>query len=136
MPRRRGKQASAAAANSASRPAPPLGMDRIIARRDFLQGTLYAAASTLSGPLLAGVADAVAEPGPSQDPAGYYPPSLTGLRGSHPGSFESAHALRDGAAPAAAAPEADSYDLVIVGAGLSGLSAAHFYRSAGGAAVS
>ena len=92
-------------------------MERFIARRDFLQGTLYAAASTLSGPLLAGVADAAAAPGPSQDLAGYYPPSLTGLRGSHPGSFEAAHALRDGAAPAAAVPEADSYDLVIVGAG-------------------
>jgi spermidine dehydrogenase len=131
MPRRRRRQASAAAGNTAFLPVRAPGMDRFIARRDFLQGTLYAAASTLSGPLLAGVAGAASEPGPSQDLAGYYPPSLTGLRGSHPGSFESAHALRDGAAPAAAVPEGDSYDLVIVGAGLSGLSAAHFYRSAG-----
>ena len=65
MPRRRRKQASAAAGNSALRPARPLGMDRFIARRDFLQGTLYAAASTLSGPLLAGVADA-ARPHPAR----------------------------------------------------------------------
>ncbi len=31
-----------------------------------------------------------------QDQPGYYPPVLNGLRGSHPGSFETAHALRDG----------------------------------------
>jgi spermidine dehydrogenase len=33
----------------------------------------------------------------AQDAAGYYPPALTGLRGNHPGSFETAHALRDAA---------------------------------------
>ena len=68
-----------------------------------------------------------------------YPPALTGLRGSHDGSFETAHALRDGAFwRAAGAPPwtpARAYDLVVVGAGLSGLSAAHFFREAAGPAA-
>ncbi|MBI1732023.1 MAG: NAD(P)-binding protein [Gammaproteobacteria bacterium] len=60
----------------------------------------------------------------------YYPPALTGLRGSHVGSFEVAHALaRDGQVfPRPDRQTDDTYDLVIVGAGLSGLSAAWFYR--------
>ncbi len=41
-------------------------------------------------------ADAAALATAPQDGAGYYPPLLTGLRGSHPGSFEVAHSLRDG----------------------------------------
>jgi spermidine dehydrogenase len=36
-------------------------------------------------------------PAPSaQDRPGYYPPTRAGMRGSHPGAFEVAHALRDG----------------------------------------
>jgi spermidine dehydrogenase len=61
---------------------------------------------------------------------GLLPPLRTGLRGSHPGSFEVAHALRDGQAvgQALAGPAHESYDLVVVGGGISGLSAALFYR--------
>jgi spermidine dehydrogenase len=105
-----------------------LGEDRNIPRRDFLQGALVAAATALSGPLLRAYAD---EPGAAaaQDLPGYYPPRLTGLRGSHPGSFEAAHALRDGTAVGQASDTHESYDLVIVGAGISGLAAAHFYRA-------
>src|SRR5258708_15505598 len=55
-----------------------------------------------------------------------YPPRLTGLRGSHPGSFELAHKLRDGDLPLQAPGPAETYDLVIVGGGISGLSAAYF----------
>src|SRR5439155_26913222 len=64
-----------------------------------------------------------------------YPPALTGLRGQHPGSFEVAHALaRQGEHfPSADAPiEEESYDLLVVGAGISGLAAAWFYRRAVG----
>ena len=107
-----------------------LGMGRRIARRDFLQGALVGAAFTLSGGLRrAYAADAVA----AQDMPGYYPPLLTGLRGSHAGSFEAAHATRDGQSPLAPRPLDESYDLVVVGGGISGLAAAHFYRARNGA---
>ena len=84
----------------------------------------------LCGPLLrAYAADPVTAALAAQDQPGYYPPTLTGLRGSHPGAFEAAHALRDGrgAAPGQDLPEA--YDLIVVGGGISGLSAAHFFRA-------
>ncbi len=118
-----------------------LGEDRSIPRRDFLQGALVAAATTLAGPLLQAYAAEVPAADSSaagssavggsaaQAPAGYYPPALTGLRGSHPGSFEDAHALRDGRQPGSATDTGESYDLVVVGAGISGLSAAHFFRA-------
>jgi spermidine dehydrogenase len=102
-------------------------MDRRITRRDFLNGVaLTAGAAMLPGQLFA-FADSA--------PNSYYPPALTGLRGSHPGSFDTAHALRDGTFwDTAGKPEdtGETYDLVIVGGGISGLSAAHFYRKAAG----
>src|SRR4051812_4226875 len=58
-----------------------------------------------------------------------YPPGATGLRGSHTGSFEVAHALRDGERyDLEGVGDADEVDLVVVGAGISGLAAAWFYR--------
>ncbi len=104
-------------------------MDRPIARRDILNGVAGVAGTSLAAALIptgpAGATTAM------QDRPGYYPPALTGIRGSHPGSFESAHQLRDGVV---ALPPVTSgtkhYDLVIVGAGISGLSAAYFYRQA------
>ena len=75
-----------------------------------------------------------AESAPETSPA-YYPPALTGLRGSHPGSFETAHSLRDGTFWEMAGKPSDtgeSYDLVVVGGGISGLSAAHFFRKLSG----
>jgi spermidine dehydrogenase len=100
-----------------------LGEHRSIPRRDFLQGALIASATVLGGPLLQAHAAA------PQDRAGYYPPRLTGMRGSHPGSFEAAHALRDGSPLPQGVDTGESYDLVVVGAGISGLSAAHFFRA-------
>ncbi len=52
------------------------------------------------------------------------------MRGSHPGSFEAAHRLRDGAPLSQAEGPVERYDLVIVGGGISGLAAAAFYRAA------
>src|SRR3954454_3060783 len=58
-----------------------------------------------------------------------YPPAATGLRGSHPGSFEVAHALRDGERfDIDGLVDRDDVDLVVVGAGISGLAAAWFYQ--------
>src|SRR5208337_4032650 len=51
------------------------------------------------------------------------------MRGSHPGSFEDAHALRDGQTWPAATDTGEEYDLIVVGGGISGLAAAHFYRA-------
>jgi spermidine dehydrogenase len=113
-----------------------LGEHRQIPRRDFLQGALVAAGMTLTGPLLRAYA---ADNPEAQNAAGYYPPALTGLRGSHPGSFEDAHALRDGRQPGTATDTGtgrprESYDLVVVGGGISGLAAAHFFRARSAAA--
>ena len=58
------------------------------------------------------------------------------MRGSHPGSFEAAHALRDGTFwDSAGKPQdtGETYDLIVVGGGISGLAAAHFYRKTAGA---
>ena len=108
-----------------------LGMDRSIDRRDFLGGVAVAAGAIGGG--LLGAPDALAGASWPQDEANYYPPELTGLRGSHVGSFENAHRLRDGdfwSSHGGAQDTGEAYDLVIVGAGISGLSAAHFYRAA------
>jgi len=67
----------------------------------------------------------------AQDRPGYYPPALTGMRGSTDGSYEAAHALRDGNFwKKAGQPKSidEVYDLIVVGGGLSGLAAAYFYR--------
>ena len=105
-----------------------LGMDRRITRRDLLQGFgSVAAASFVPGGAFAdemlALEDARAALG--------YPPALTGLRGSHVGSFEVAHLLaREGRQDWGPVEEPDTgiYDLVVVGGGISGLAAAHFYR--------
>ena len=113
-----------------------LGMDRPITRRDFLNGIAigtaalaYPRASSAGGSdSTAGASDA-ATPAAAQDAPGYYPPLLTGMRGSHPGSFEAAHALRDGQPSPPPQDTGERYDLIVVGAGISGLAAAHFYRA-------
>ena len=112
-----------------------LGMHRGITRRDFLNGVaLTIGAAILPSDFLA-AADMPAGREKSPD---YYPPALTGLRGSHVGSFEVAHSLRDGTFWAQAGTPADTgenYDLVVVGGGISGLSAAHFFRKVAGPKV-
>jgi len=108
-----------------------LGMDRIITRRDFING----AAVAIGGSLLPGGSFAWARDSGRFHQSDYYPPELTGLRGSHAGSFETAHNLRDGTFWKTATVPTDTkefYDLVVVGAGISGLAAAHFFREHAG----
>src|ERR1700752_4455964 len=108
-----------------------LGMDRPITRRDFIDGIAVTAALAASSGALAAVDPEGVGTAP-QDRPGYYPPTLTGMRGSHPGGFEAAHAVRDGALPKAGDKPVDTgelYDLIVVGGGISGLAAACFYRA-------
>lgn len=102
-----------------------LGMDIDINRRDFLNNVGIAVGSTL----LPGTTNGTA-PG-LQDVPGYYPPALQGMRGSHPGSFEIAHLARDGSAWDGE-DTGETYDLVVVGGGISGLATAWYYRKAAG----
>jgi len=96
-------------------------MPNTISRRDFLNGTALIIAGGLT-PL----AQLRAEPGR------YYPPALIGLRGSHPGSFEVAHGVgREGKSFDISGLEIEqSFDLVVVGGGISGLAAADSSRRA------
>jgi spermidine dehydrogenase len=95
-----------------------------ITRRDFINGTLMVAGSFMMPFEVSGQV-AMTTMSPS-----YYPPARTGLRGSHPGSFEHAHSLawngRSDWGPTAELSEL--YDLVVVGGGLSGLAAAYFFQ--------
>jgi spermidine dehydrogenase len=95
-----------------------------ITRRDFVNGTLMAAGSSML-PLKASGQDVMAAISPS-----YYPPAWTGLRGSHPGSEEHAHARAwNGHSDWGPTTElSETYDIIVVGGGLSGLSAGYFYQ--------
>jgi spermidine dehydrogenase len=107
-----------------------LGMDRIISRRDFLNGVSV----TVTGSLV-GLSCRDRGAPPRLEAGDHYPPALTGLRGDHPGSFEVAHELRDGRNWDAVGSEADTgevFDLIVVGGGLSGLAAAYFFRKQAG----
>jgi spermidine dehydrogenase len=98
-----------------------LGLLRPITRRDFVHDVgLAGLGLALPLPGIAFAADAGAP---------YYPPTLTGLRGSHAGAFEVAHALaREGRHFDNPRLLDESYDLVVVGGGISGLASAYYYR--------
>jgi spermidine dehydrogenase len=92
-----------------------------VTRRDFLDGTRLAIGGSLLTPWVRHLTDGI-----DQD---YYPPAKTGLRGTHDGAWEAMHA-RVAGQTWPAGPIEEDYDLVVVGGGISGLSAAHFYRRA------
>ena len=115
-----------------------LGMDREITRRDFLNGVAAGLGGTLVGggfgreTLLA--AAAIDEFAPEKAPD-YYPPARQGMRGNHDGTFTFAHRLRDGEGADSfgdGASTGESYDLIVVGGGISGLAAAYFFRKRAG----
>jgi spermidine dehydrogenase len=112
-----------------------LGMQQEITRRDFLNGVSIAVGTSLlaTNPLWLEAFGIPQSPfAPEKDP-NYYPPAKTGMRGSHDGSWEVAHALRDGTEWPDPIADHESYDLIVVGAGISGLAAAYFYRKSAGA---
>jgi len=95
-----------------------------ITRRDFINGSLVLAGTSLlpygyAGNAVLAKTDDV-----------NYPPALTGLRGSHEGSNTHAHAKawnnKSDWGPVTQMSE--EYDLIVVGGGISGLSAAFFYQ--------
>ena len=104
-----------------------LGMDRPIARRDFLNGV---AIGVTAGVTALNSAQAQTS---SASPAVAYPPSRAGLRGNYPAAVEEFELIGEGKYARSAISDAEmqeQYDLVIVGGGISGLSAAYFYRTA------
>jgi len=116
-----------------------LGMDREITRRDFLNGTSVAigGASAIGASGLSASSASASEPSVApprkrraEEPGDYYPPRLTGMRGSHDGSFEVAHEMRYGKTWDNVESTGESYDLIVVGGGLSGLASAYFFRKA------
>ncbi len=134
-----------------------LGMGCPISRRDFLNGAAVTLGASLLGSGMVAHAsdhnamaaalnsekgaDATAEEyflskGITEKDPQYYPPGLESMiRGENPGSFEAMHLLRDhdfwnNAGNIVDAGE--SYDLVVVGAGISGLAAAYFFRQSVG----
>jgi spermidine dehydrogenase len=115
-----------------------LGMDREMTRRDFLNGVAIGVGGTLMGrgirteTLLE--AAAFDEFAPEKAPD-YYPPGRMGMRGNHDGTFTFAHRLRDGEGADSfgdATKTGESYDLIVVGGGISGLAAAYFFRKGSG----
>jgi spermidine dehydrogenase len=115
-----------------------LGMGRAITRRDFLNGVAVGVGGTLAGSAFGAetlLAAAALDDFVPEKAANYYPPALTGMRGNHDGTFTFAHRLRDGESwdsEGAAAKTGETYDLVVVGGGISGLAAAYFYRKSAG----
>jgi len=84
-----------------------------LSRRDFVNGcALSMVAGSSISPLEAVAQDLL---DPAALPADYYPPTKTGLRGSHEGSFEAAHEARDGKSWTAVDTGDRVYDLVVVG---------------------
>jgi spermidine dehydrogenase len=88
-----------------------------VTRRDFLNGMAISVIAGLSPAEILAL-------GPDR-----YPPADGGFKGSQPGSFDAAHALRDGKRWNLDGVSArETVDLVVVGGGLSGLATACFWR--------
>ena len=105
-----------------------LGLDRPITRRDFIQGVAVPVGTSLVVPAWVQSLHAAQSFAPEQADD-EYPPSRSGMRGSHDGSFEVGHQLRDqrGWDFSGATDTGERYDLVVVGGGISGLAATHFF---------
>ena len=100
-----------------------------VSRRDFLSGVSVA----LTGAALSCGEVPEFRAAIEREGADPYPPLRTGMRGSHPGSFEVAHAMAHEGREWTTTDTGESYDLVVVGAGISGLAAAHYFSKQAGA---
>ena len=113
-----------------------LGMDRRVPRRDFLNGLaigITGAYAMKAAPAMAGERLDAAAPQTTPPSSTPYPPARTGLRGDYPSAVAAFGPMQAGAYrqfPTLDVDTRESYDLVIVGAGISGLAAAHFWRRA------
>ena len=105
-----------------------LGLGNKITRRDFMQGVAgFSASLAVSKAFGEKKSNWLAD----EKDFKIYPPGLTGLRGNHAGSFEAMHSLaRHGNKtwPQAKTDSYKHYDLIVVGAGISGLSAAYYFK--------
>ena len=100
-----------------------LGMNRPISRRDFLQG----AAATLALAAVPGCSRDGTPARPAREVGG------AGLRGQDMNAMKLGHRVRDAADFESGDDSGEAYDLVVIGAGIAGLSAAHTYnRGRGG----
>jgi spermidine dehydrogenase len=109
-----------------------LGMRRDITRRDFVSGVSVALSGSLALPWARteALAGPVTPERSLQAMGAGYPPTRTGMRGSHEGSYEVAHQLVGGTRWDSPVETGERYDLIVVGGGISGLAAAWFYREA------
>ena len=114
-----------------------LGMDQPITRRDFINGMAVAATTAL--PISQAFAPQAFAQGAlptdstalaAQDAPDYYPPHAHRHAGQ-PRPVPSKRPTPCAMAARQPAPidSGEEYDLIVVGAGISGLSAAHFYRA-------
>ncbi len=107
-----------------------IGMYQQITRRDFINGIALPIGGAMTCPRTARAHQTQGSSGQEAN----YPPARTGMRGSHDGSWEVGHQMRDqrGWNLGGATDTGERYDLVVVGGGISGLAAAYFFLTYAG----
>ena len=108
-----------------------LGMNRPINRRQFLDGIAVGSGVIALGSVVGCGSDSGSTSTSISGGNAAYPPTVQGMRGNTDISRMVLHSLRDGIFSediGNADDTGEKYDLVVVGGGLSGLSAARFYQ--------